>query len=121
MLMTRRVLASLMVALLAVVVAARAADQGERDNGTLVLPISPLSRLWGDADACGNPSASRAVGTILAGHSFEVPTHRVVDARGRPSPAFGGGPGAQLERLAAEGVPAEGGRVDLTARRWRPS
>jgi len=77
---------------------------------------------YGDvARACGNPSASRAVGTILAGHAFEVPTHRVVDARGRPSSAFGGGPGAQLERLAAEGVPAEGGRVDLTTSRWRPS
>jgi alkylated DNA nucleotide flippase Atl1 len=60
------------------------------------------------------------VGTILAGHSFEVPTHRVVDARGLPSPAFGGGPGVQLERLAAEGVGVEGDRVDLSVCRWSP-
>jgi methylated-DNA-protein-cysteine methyltransferase related protein len=77
---------------------------------------------YGDiARACGNPSGSRAVGTILSGHSFEVPTHRVVDARGLPSPAFGGGPGVQLERLAAEGVGVEGGRVDLSVSRWTPA
>jgi methylated-DNA-protein-cysteine methyltransferase related protein len=74
---------------------------------------------YGDiARACGKPSGSRAVGTILAGHSFEAPTHRVLDAHGRPSPAFGGGPAVQLERLAAEGVPSEGGRVDLSTFRW---
>jgi methylated-DNA-protein-cysteine methyltransferase related protein len=77
---------------------------------------------YGDiARACGNPSGARAVGTILAGHSFEVPTHRVVDARGLPSPAFGGGPGVQLERLSAEGVGVEGGRVDLATCRWSPT
>jgi methylated-DNA-protein-cysteine methyltransferase-like protein len=77
---------------------------------------------YGDiARACGNPSGSRAVGTILAGHSFEVPTHRVVDARGLPSTAFGGGPGVQLERLATEGVGVEGGRVDLSVSRWSPA
>ena len=77
---------------------------------------------FGDiARACGNPSASRAVGTVLSGHSFEVPTHRVVDAQGRPSLAFGGGPEVQLEKLAAEGVQIEKGRVDLSVSRWRPS
>ena len=84
----------------------------------------PLGRVatYGDiARACGNPSGARAVGTILSGHAFEVPTHRVVDARGLPSPAFGGGPGVQLERLASEGVRIEGGRVDLAACRWSPA
>lgn len=77
---------------------------------------------YGDvARACGNPGAARAVGTVLAGHAFEVPTHRVVDASGRPSSAFGGGAERQLERLAAEGVPVANGRVDLAATRWRPS
>jgi len=76
---------------------------------------------YGDvARACGKASGSRAVGSVLAGHSFEVPTHRVVDASGRPSEAFGGGPERQLERLAAEGVHIEAGRVDLAASRWRP-
>lgn len=77
---------------------------------------------FGDiARACGNPSASRAVGTVLAGHTFEVPTHRVVDAQGRPSSAFGGGPDVQLSKLAAEGVRIENGRVDLSVSRWRPT
>jgi methylated-DNA-protein-cysteine methyltransferase related protein len=77
---------------------------------------------YGDiARACGNPSGSRAVGTILSGHSFEVPTHRVVDARGLPSSAFGGGPSVQLERLAAEGVGVQSGRVDLSVSRWSPT
>jgi alkylated DNA nucleotide flippase Atl1/predicted nuclease with RNAse H fold len=76
---------------------------------------------FGDvARTCGKASGARAVGTILAAHPFEVPTHRVVDAAGRPSSAYGGGPERQLERLAAEGARIEAGRVDLTASRWRP-
>lgn len=74
---------------------------------------------YGDiARSCGNPTGARAVGTLLAGHSFEVPSHRVVDAAGRPSAAYPGGPAAQLERLAAEGTPIASGRVDLSACRW---
>jgi methylated-DNA-protein-cysteine methyltransferase-like protein len=67
----------------------------------------------------GRPGAGRAVGTLVARHAEEVASHRVVDAAGRPSPAFPGGPGAQLARLAAEGVPVARGRVDLGACRWR--
>ena len=75
---------------------------------------------YGDvARACGKASGSRAVGTILAAHSFEVPTHRVVDANGRPSEAFGGGPERQIEKLAKEGATIAGGRVDLAQSRWR--
>ena len=74
---------------------------------------------FGDvARSCGVPAGARAVGTILAAHPFEVPGHRVVDASGRPSGAYPGGPERQLERLAAEGVALDSGRVDLaTARR----
>jgi len=76
---------------------------------------------FGDvARACGKTTGARAVGTILAAHPFEVPTHRVVDAAGRPSPAYGGGAERQLERLTGEGVRVEGGRVDLESARWRP-
>jgi methylated-DNA-protein-cysteine methyltransferase-like protein len=85
------------------------------------IPHGQVATFGDIARACGNPSASRAVGTVLAGHSFEVPTHRVVDAQGRPSPAFGGGPEVQLQRLQAEGVRIDNGRVDLEASRWRPS
>jgi methylated-DNA-protein-cysteine methyltransferase-like protein len=85
------------------------------------IPRGSVATFGDIARTCGNPSASRAVGTVLAGHSFEVPTHRVVDAQGRPSSAFGGGPEVQLQRLAAEGVKIDNGRVDLEASRWRPS
>lgn len=75
---------------------------------------------YGDvARWCGNPSAGRAVGTLVGRHAFEVPCHRVVDAGGRPSPAYPGGPEAQARRLEAEGVPFAGARVDLAACRWR--
>ena len=76
---------------------------------------------FGDvARSCGAPAGARAVGTILAGHAYEVPGHRIVDASGRPSPAYPGGPERQLERLAAEGVSIAKGRADLDAHRWRP-
>lgn len=75
---------------------------------------------YGDvARACGTPAGARAVGTVVAGHSFEMPSHRLVDANGRPSPAYPGGPERQLERLAAEGIAIAGGRVDLKLHRWR--
>jgi methylated-DNA-protein-cysteine methyltransferase related protein len=109
--------------------AAAIAPAGAREPSFAERVLRVVSRIpqgrvatYGDiARACGNPAGARAVGTILAGHSFEVPTHRVVDAKGLPSPAFGGGPGVQLERLAAEGVGVEGGRVDLAACRWSPA
>jgi methylated-DNA-protein-cysteine methyltransferase-like protein len=75
---------------------------------------------YGDvARACGTPTGARAVGTLVARHSFEMPSHRLVDATGRPSPAYPGGPELQLERLAAEGVAIANGRVDLSLHRWR--
>lgn len=75
---------------------------------------------FGDvARACGAPAAARAVGTVVARHGFEVPSHRLVDVAGRPSLAYPGGAERQLERLAAEGVAVANGRVDLNVHRWR--
>ncbi len=75
---------------------------------------------YGDvARACGTPTGARAVGTLVARHSFEMPSHRLVDATGRPSPAYPGGPERQLERLDAEGIAIANGRVDLNLHRWR--
>jgi alkylated DNA nucleotide flippase Atl1/predicted nuclease with RNAse H fold len=75
---------------------------------------------YGDvARACGTPTGARAVGTLVARRSFEMPSHRLVDATGRPSPAYPGGPERQLERLAAEGIAIANGRVDLNLHRWR--
>jgi methylated-DNA-protein-cysteine methyltransferase related protein len=75
---------------------------------------------YGDvARACGAPAGARAVGTLVARHSLEVPSHRLVDATGRPSAAYPGGAERQLERLASEGVVLTNGRVDLPGHRWR--
>ena len=83
------------------------------------IPPGRVSTYGDVARACGTPTGARAVGTLVARHSFEMPSHRLVDASGRPSPAYPGGPERQLERLAAEGVAIENGRVDLSAHRWR--
>jgi len=75
---------------------------------------------YGDiARACGSPAGARAVGTIVARHLFEVPSHRLIDASGRPSAAYPGGAERQLERLSAEGVAIANGRVDVNAHRWQ--
>jgi alkylated DNA nucleotide flippase Atl1 len=56
------------------------------------------------------PGAPRLVGRVLADHGGEgVPWHRVVRADGRLAKGR-----EQLERLAREGVPLRGDRVDLT-------
>lgn len=69
---------------------------------------------YGDiaADA-GFPGAARAVGSVLAS-SHGLPWWRVVYADGRLAP---GHEAEQAERLAAEGVDLEGGRVRMPARR----
>ena len=60
---------------------------------------------YGDID----PTAPRLVGRVLAGLTdADVPWHRVVRADG--SAAIGA---EQLRRLRREGVPINGGRVDL--------
>jgi methylated-DNA-protein-cysteine methyltransferase related protein len=102
----------------------RASEPRETPFAARVLRLAaqiPPGRVatYGDiARACGKPMGARAVGTLLARHSFEVPSHRVVDANGRPSLAYPGGSDAQLARLAAEGVPTTAGRVNLPACRW---
>jgi len=62
-------------------------------------------RTYGDID----PGAPRLVGRVLAKHTGEaLPWHRVVRADGRLVKGR-----EQLERLAREGVPMRGDRVDL--------
>jgi len=59
------------------------------------------------ADA-GRPGAARAVGHLLATRPADLPWWRVVAANGRLVP---GHEAEHARRLAAEGVPVEGGRV----------
>lgn len=71
---------------------------------------------YGDiADAAGL-SSPRIVGWIMRTDSSDLPWHRVITASGRPAPHLAG---RQLERLRAEGVLAEDGRVRLAEYRHR--
>lgn len=65
---------------------------------------------YGDiADAAGLSSA-RIVGWIMRTDSSDLPWHRVIGASGRPANHLAT---RQLERLRAEGVLANDGRVPL--------
>ncbi len=66
------------------------------------------------AEMTGTGSA-RTVGTVLSRYGREVPWWRVVQASGRPAE-----PHLQeaLRRLAQEGCPVVGERVDLARARW---
>ena len=69
---------------------------------------------YGDiADAAGL-SSPRIVGWIMRTDSSDLPWHRVITASGRPAPHLAAG---QLERLRAEGVLADDGRVSLRGAR----
>lgn len=71
---------------------------------------------------CGSPRASRAVGWALHVNPYPgiIPCHRVVNAAGRPAPAFAfGGPDEQRRQLEAEGVVFDGdGLVDMAVYAW---
>lgn len=72
---------------------------------------------YGDiAELAGAPSP-RLVGRILAEDGHDVPWHRILRANGTPAPHLAR---EQLELLRAEGVLADGERVNLRTYRWRP-
>lgn len=69
---------------------------------------------YGDiADAAGL-SSPRIVGWIMRTDSSDLPWHRVITASGRPAAHIAT---RQLERLRAEGVLADDGRVALRGER----
>ena len=70
--------------------------------------VSTYGRIAGRAGSL----SPRLAGWVLAQLADDtLPWHRVVRADGRPAPHLAR---EQLARLAAEGVPAAGGRIDLT-------
>ena len=70
---------------------------------------------YGDvADLAGAPSA-RLVGRVLAEDGHDLPWQRVLRANGTTAPHL---TRRQLELLRAEGVLADGERVDLHRYRW---
>ncbi|WP_018684103.1 MGMT family protein [Actinokineospora enzanensis] len=70
---------------------------------------------YGDiADLTRAPSP-RLIGKILSEDGHDLPWHRVLRANGTPAPHLAR---EQLERLRAEGVLADGEKVDLRTYRW---
>jgi alkylated DNA nucleotide flippase Atl1 len=66
---------------------------------------------YGDVAEYLGTGSGRTVGTVMSRHGSEVPWWRVVRARGEPH-------AAALARLAREGCPVVGERVDLDRCRW---
>lgn len=77
----------------------------------------PRGRVMSYADVAeySGSRAARNVGRVLARDGGTVPWHRVLRADGTCAEHIRS---EQLARLAAEGVPIRGERVDLAAARW---
>jgi alkylated DNA nucleotide flippase Atl1 len=71
---------------------------------------------YGDIAAMAGLSTPRTVGWIMRTDSADLPWHRVLRADGTPAPHLAH---RQLDRLADEGCPIRGDRVDLAAARYR--
>lgn len=69
---------------------------------------------YGDVAAAAGLTNPRSVGWILRVDGADLPWQRVIRASGRPATHLYP---QQLDRLRAEGVPSDDGRVDL--RRYR--
>lgn len=70
---------------------------------------------YGDVAEYVGTRAARNVGRVLAMDGGTVPWHRVLRSDGTCAQHIRS---EQLARLAAEGVPIRGERVDLVAARW---
>ena len=85
-------------------------DQVERVRA-LVAAIPPgRVSTYGDIAAAAELSSPRIVAWIMRTDSSDLPWHRVIRSSGRPAPHLAT---RQLERLRAEGVLADDGRVPL--------
>ncbi len=96
---------------------ARVTDEQVESVRALVASIPPgRVATYGDIASAAQLSSPRIVGWIMRTDSSDLPWHRVVPASGRPAPHLAGN---QLERLRAEGVPADAGRIPLRDCRHR--
>lgn len=85
-------------------------EQVETVRGLVAnIPSGRVSTYGDIADAAGL-SSPRIVAWIMRTDSSDLPWHRVIRASGRPAPHL---QTRQLERLRAEGVLADDGRVSL--------
>ncbi|MET7993182.1 MGMT family protein [Amycolatopsis sp. NPDC005232] len=72
---------------------------------------------YGDIAALSGAPSPRLVGRVLAEDGHDLPWQRILRANGTPAPHLAH---RQLELLRAEGVLADGQRVNLREYRWRP-
>ncbi|MFC5287364.1 MGMT family protein [Actinokineospora guangxiensis] len=70
---------------------------------------------YGDIAAMAGASTPRLVGRVLSEDGHDLPWHRVLRASGIPAPQV---VRRQLPLLRAEGVLADGDKVDLRVYRW---
>lgn len=70
---------------------------------------------YGDVAALAGAPSPRLVGRVLSEDGHDVPWHRVLRANGTPAPHL---VHRQLELLRAEGVLADGEKVDMRTYRW---
>jgi methylated-DNA-protein-cysteine methyltransferase related protein len=72
---------------------------------------------YGDIAAMASASTPRLVGRILSEDGHDLPWHRVIRSNGVPAHGLAR---RQLELLRAEGVLADGEKVDMRRYRWHP-
>lgn len=85
-------------------------EQVETVRGLVASIPSGSVSTYGDIAAAAELSSPRIVAWIMRTDSSDLPWHRVIRASGRPAPHL---ETRQLERLRAEGVLANDGRVSL--------
>ncbi|HYQ64199.1 MGMT family protein [Actinophytocola sp.] len=72
---------------------------------------------YGDIAAMASASTPRLVGRILSEDGHDLPWHRVIRSNGVPAQGLAR---RQLELLRAEGVLADGEKVNMRKYRWHP-
>ncbi len=70
---------------------------------------------YGDVAELARAPSRRLVGRVLAEDGADLPWHRVLRANGSPAPHLAR---RQLELLRAEGVLADGEKVNMRRYRW---
>ncbi|AIJ21116.1 MGMT family protein [Amycolatopsis methanolica] len=71
---------------------------------------------YGDIAAIAGAPSPRMIGRILSEDGADLPWHRILRANGTPAPHL---VHRQLELLRAEGVLADGQKVNLKTYRWQ--
>lgn len=94
-------------------------DESTHERVRSVVASVPPGRVatYGDIAAIAEVSTPRLVGWVLREDGFDLPWHRIIRATGVPAPHL---LTEQLQRLRAEGVLAEGNKIDLSRYRWDP-